>query len=905
MTFSKRGDIKKGIKTVPTLVLGLGGTGKKVLVELKSMCLSSEVSCDNLKLLAIDTDPSYEIARSGDKDIVLEEVISMDNLDYLSFVETQYDSHPEINSWLSLEIVDRISMGTFYKINTEGDRQIGRLALFMSLNDEEKKLGESLKIVLDDLTEKVQKGMYLNVVIITSSGGGTGSAIFVDMAYIIREILKGIGKNINIIGIVFLPEPFRYRANLGDLHANTWASLKEVDYFMSTVPRLKKYRTIEYYDPDESTRFKILEVNSRPRPFDQVYLVSDHLESGRVIVGMDSVVKNVVKFIITVLNDSVNTKLISSSSYVKAMKNYDLRTIYSGFGVASVYIPIDDIEKWISVKFLLEYLSKLHSRKNRESTKISGLYDLDPDYLVDEIQLSIRKDIEDHEINNVIKALEESISNAGTLTEKVREKLYQLILKLSGKELLKSFKERVSLTLNDLLIEPFLLPEDFGLDDIYDVLESYLSTVDEWLEKSIEDLKTLKIEIEGIEKKIEEETTRLQEFEEGEGKYKKLVTGIIGYLKELKEKAIRQVIFEKLKEFYHSIRLSVYNDLESIRILKKMIRGYLEENLAKIEDIEKNFRYDDNITTISVFRGKTGLQNSFRKKILEEVYSHYKRDIGKDFFANFKDEKSRMESTLKNNLSRVIPAERILDAVSRSIENASHVVRNFTIDKWLEMYPEDAKGVLKTAFEFSSFMIRTKSAEIRALNSMPEEEIFINVEDRFSTLLKGSDFFDIFPELKKAEFVSTGNPYELSIVKIYHGVRIDDIVFSEDYIDSYKTRMKRFEPLHVFPEFNINRNGLGKKMVRLLAEALKTGVVSTRNGSVRVMVSDLKELEGKNLFDILWLLVNDEGIREKLEELVKSNRSNQRQDDIKLEKILSSTDDFLTDLLMEEIKERS
>lgn len=234
---------KSEIFNQPLLVIGLGGSGYDALSRAKEKMVDcfrtdSKGNLDGgVAFLEIDTDDRdmkkcLENPRKGS--LNRKEFKIFQNADIgaiLRHKDTDTDVLPEeIKKWLDPNIpVAQIVHGA------AGIRQAGRLLLH--LNSVE--VIDCIKEKLNEIRQSVVLSKNpVNVVIFTGLGGGTGSGIFVDVAYIVRECIKEFSGQAFITGIVLMPDILAGDPNVDkitreNIKRNGFAALKELDHLMN------------------------------------------------------------------------------------------------------------------------------------------------------------------------------------------------------------------------------------------------------------------------------------------------------------------------------------------------------------------------------------------------------------------------------------------------------------------------------------------------------------------------------------------------------------------------------------------------------------------------------------------------------------------------------------------------
>ncbi|MGN0435546.1 MAG: tubulin-like doman-containing protein, partial [Wujia sp.] len=144
--------------------------------------------------------------------------------------------HPKLAGWMRKDFPN-ITIGTD---GAKGNRQIGRLMFANAYSDIRILLFDKL----EELYTKSQTGK-LDVIIVSSVAGGTGSGILADITYNIRAFAKSRKwKNFRVGGCLLMPDVLFGKKEIYDdkelvakLNANACATMKEIDYLMHSVDR--------------------------------------------------------------------------------------------------------------------------------------------------------------------------------------------------------------------------------------------------------------------------------------------------------------------------------------------------------------------------------------------------------------------------------------------------------------------------------------------------------------------------------------------------------------------------------------------------------------------------------------------------------------------------------------------
>ena len=264
------------------LVISLGGSGADMLREVKglinrNLCADHDknMAPERVAYLALDTDAYIREYGSGKAAgrVILDEdeiMILSDTRPAVEPASISEQTHPWIFRWLDPKILRMPSYSLNGSNGSGATRQVGRLRLFMEI---ENVIGRLRTAITKLLTEKDVRG--LTVHILSGISGGTGSGTFLDMAYIVRQVageVIGAGPfgrmNVRYLGYLLMPDVNLLRADSNtrrQMLQNAGAALQELDQAM------KLPETGDYYKCQYSETMTIM---TDRRPFDFVYLIS-------------------------------------------------------------------------------------------------------------------------------------------------------------------------------------------------------------------------------------------------------------------------------------------------------------------------------------------------------------------------------------------------------------------------------------------------------------------------------------------------------------------------------------------------------------------------------------------------------------------------------------------------------
>lgn len=225
----------------PTLVVGAGFTGLRVLQRFRKLLGDRFGSPDRtplIRTLYIDTDPDALAAAVADPQPGLarlrpDEIFAAKLNRAQHYLKPRLSGRSLIEGWFDTQLLYRLPRNPV----TMGLRVFGRLAFCDHYRAMIQKIQSELEACLhpDALTTTLATtGLALRtnrprVYIAAGLGGGTGSGMFLDLAYTIRARLKRLGyADAEVVGVLHLPPEGEHHPQT---QANVYASLTELHHF--------------------------------------------------------------------------------------------------------------------------------------------------------------------------------------------------------------------------------------------------------------------------------------------------------------------------------------------------------------------------------------------------------------------------------------------------------------------------------------------------------------------------------------------------------------------------------------------------------------------------------------------------------------------------------------------------
>jgi serine/threonine protein kinase len=226
----------------PTVLIGLGQFGRATLQWIRQG-LQNQYGPTGLpmfRFLMVDTDP---LAPNAELVVDSRQQASANISDDLLLARlnrpTRYirakDNLPPVEPWLDTNILYRMTRN----MATNGIRALGRLAFIEHYNTFITRLERDLLAVQDGsaieestrLSKLPLANIQPRVCIVTHLGGGTGSGMFIDCAYIVRQTLRKLGAyRTDVGGLFFIPNA-ECLASPDLAEANAVAALYELFHY--------------------------------------------------------------------------------------------------------------------------------------------------------------------------------------------------------------------------------------------------------------------------------------------------------------------------------------------------------------------------------------------------------------------------------------------------------------------------------------------------------------------------------------------------------------------------------------------------------------------------------------------------------------------------------------------------
>jgi Tubulin like/zinc-ribbon domain len=339
---------------VPTLIIGIGGTGLETILRVRRLIVESYGSLENFPIvgfLHIDTDKGAKptnplMAGPPLKDS--EFYHSKVSLNEAQKIVNEPETYSWYHDWLPPELDPQLLA------SEEGAGQIracGRFSFFFN----HQKIGEACQQAkrkirqgghrdLMSTTYDLQVQNQVNVFVVGSIAGGTGSGMLIDLGYSLQRWFEG--EPLQTTAIISMPDAFGSVSANDRVNCNGYAALMELNYFSD-----RNTTFSARYGVNEGSR-----IESKNPPYNFIYFVGTTNEYG-VNIKLDDVREMIAQNIFLDLVSDFspykrsirdNIKRAATGQNDKSSQGQSYPRNFMSFGLATIEIPIHHIRNGLA-----------------------------------------------------------------------------------------------------------------------------------------------------------------------------------------------------------------------------------------------------------------------------------------------------------------------------------------------------------------------------------------------------------------------------------------------------------------------------------------------------------------------------------------------------------------------------
>lgn len=325
----------------PALIIGLGGSGIEVARRFRRRFDAEYEQTPFLRLFCIDTAPQEQ------ENAYTPLLPQNEFFQAAAFNPSDYVGPHTVDDRSVFKAWWRGFDGLPLQYVTAGAgqrRPVGRLAFFVHFPEIRRRLTQAIQEIFQSETYFNLPDKYkrtLNVYIVSSTCGGTGTGMFLDMATSIRRIVNDAqpGKQVRVRGLLMLPSLFLGTGRVPSsfsaaLRANAFGALTELDYAMS----------LSVEQRPDCTYPGAVTVARQGSVFDTCYLVGNQTTSGAVVsdygVLLERAAMHMMIELASPLGDVGDSRLDNVQSAIRENPEYYGRSrLYSSYAADWLELP--------------------------------------------------------------------------------------------------------------------------------------------------------------------------------------------------------------------------------------------------------------------------------------------------------------------------------------------------------------------------------------------------------------------------------------------------------------------------------------------------------------------------------------------------------------------------------------
>lgn len=357
---------------IPSLIIGLGGTGAVTLLHIKQQLLNIYANTlpSTVGLLSLDTSltPTAQFGQVGEErhegmgfgSVSLADSefghIGGNARNFIEDVVEHAEEKSHISRWLQAQwYLDNLPEMLFqFNAGAGQYRQLGRLALFKDVTTDNSELYRRIQSKIRSVKNSARNADALAVFLVASFVGGTGAGMVLDTAYLVRKIAATESMEVILRGYFFLPEAFSATLPTHEREKSkprAFAALRELSRFMLHGSDTKEnpgypinYRSMSAIAGD------IWRSKLETQLFDLVYLIDGYRKNGSLrkyslAKGVSaSVADAVLAFIDHEAGNYQSNYRVNIGNQIATRRNQQGRIAYTGaVGTYSIIMPIQQV----------------------------------------------------------------------------------------------------------------------------------------------------------------------------------------------------------------------------------------------------------------------------------------------------------------------------------------------------------------------------------------------------------------------------------------------------------------------------------------------------------------------------------------------------------------------------------
>lgn len=360
----------------PALIIGLGGSGIEIVRRFRRRLHEDYSDTTHVRFLGIDTDPQSQ-ERPDLPRLSGDEFHHAGNFAMAQYVgDNSINNFPAIRSWWR-------SYGNlpfaFVSAGAGQRRPIGRLALFVHFDDVKAAIARQLSLIFQAESFNRLPSEYrrrLTVYVVSSTCGGTGTGMFLDLAFIARQLVPEVMPQVTpkVRSLLLMPSAFvgtgRVPAGAHTaLRANAFGALSELDWCMT--------KTVRREPVSYPTRTGLWPVSREPLAFDSCFLLGNQDAQGAIFTKWSDLVErgsaHLQVTLASALTKAGDSALDNVESWMGALSLAKGRApMYSSMNADEIVLPSARVHARWTKQFARQLGDRLQSTATRDDQSPSG-----------------------------------------------------------------------------------------------------------------------------------------------------------------------------------------------------------------------------------------------------------------------------------------------------------------------------------------------------------------------------------------------------------------------------------------------------------------------------------------------------------------------------------------------------
>lgn len=300
-------------------------------------------------------------------------------------------------------------------------RAISRLAYMQVMGNPEKLMDLEKKLQIFSQVDGLDYANDVRVMIVCSIAGGTGSGIFLQTALYLKDYFKSKGKNVTIRGSFVLPDIFVKNniingVNTINVRANGYACLKELDAIIKSTMGQDDENNINI---QLAYKPGMADEKVTTNPYDFVFLYDYENLDGQHLGEYQHYLDQISKVIYLQLFSDIARE--TDSDEINTLRNIvenDGRARYASAGVSTLIYPYEDIVDYSSYRIASENIGE-------NWLKLDKLYRNEVEDIENNKKLGIFKEVPKKYIR-INELFENEIKNNNVFFKHLERSLYEI-----------------------------------------------------------------------------------------------------------------------------------------------------------------------------------------------------------------------------------------------------------------------------------------------------------------------------------------------------------------------------------------------------------------------------------------------------------------------------------------------